>query len=51
MLAKMQECNGSKNPILMRMEKDAGHGFGKPVSKMVNELAEKWTFLYNELGL
>ncbi|MCH1583538.1 MAG: hypothetical protein L7S62_00120 [Flavobacteriales bacterium] len=33
------------------MEKDAGHGAGKPTSKILDEQADKWAFMFHEMGL
>lgn len=51
MAALMQNCNASNNPILLMTETKAGHGFGTPVSKIIEEFADKWTFIYKELGI
>jgi prolyl oligopeptidase len=49
--AELQEKHGGKNPVLIRIETDAGHGAGKPTSKIIEELADRWAFLANELGM
>ena len=36
---------------LLRVESKAGHGMGKPVSMWVEELADRWTFLFAQLGM
>jgi prolyl oligopeptidase len=51
MAARMQEAQGAKGrPILLRVESKAGHGAGKPVSKLVDEMADELVFLFHELG-
>lgn len=35
---------------LLRVDQRAGHGQGKPVSKLVEEEADAWSFLLHELG-
>jgi prolyl oligopeptidase len=35
-----------ENPVLIRIEKRAGHGAGKPTSKVIEEQADKWAFLF-----
>jgi prolyl oligopeptidase len=51
MTARMQEAQGDPaRPILIRVETKAGHGAGKPVSKLADELADELTFLLHELG-
>ena len=54
MTALLQEVHaesGCPNPVLLRVESDAGHGVGKPVRKVVEEQAEMWAFLAWRLGL
>jgi prolyl oligopeptidase len=38
-------------PILLRVETEAGHGFGKPTSKQVEERVDVLSFLESALGL
>jgi len=51
MTARLQAATASEHPILLRLETQAGHGAGKPVSKLVDELTDSWTFVFRELGL
>jgi prolyl oligopeptidase len=51
MAAAMQAATSSGKPILLRVEGKAGHGQGKPVSKVAEEVAEEWSFVYRALGL
>jgi prolyl oligopeptidase len=37
--------------VLLRLEARAGHGAGKPLSKVLDELTDTWTFVFRELGL
>jgi prolyl oligopeptidase len=34
------------NPLLLRVETKAGHGFGKPVSKIIEQQADMYAFLF-----
>ncbi len=43
--AQMQHSDGGENPILIRIESNAGHGAGKPTSKKIEELADTYAFL------
>jgi len=43
--ATLQEKQTGKNPILIRIESQAGHGAGKPISKFIEATADKWAFL------
>ena len=38
--AQLQEYQGCKNPILIRIEGRAGHGAGTPKDKQINQIAE-----------
>jgi prolyl oligopeptidase len=47
-IATLQAKQKGRNPVLIRIETKAGHGAGKPVSKFIEETADKWAFfLYN----
>jgi prolyl oligopeptidase len=50
MAARLQAATGSDHPILLRLEPRAGHGAGKPLSKVLDELTDTWTFLIREIG-
>lgn len=43
-IATLQEMQKGKNPVLIRIETKAGHGAGKPISKVIEETADKWAF-------
>lgn len=46
--AELQEKQGGDNPVLIRIETDAGHGAGTPVSKTIEQYADIFGFtLYN----
>ncbi len=49
--ARLQEYNASNEPVLIRIETKAGHGSGKPTSKIIEELADVYAFLVKELGM
>jgi prolyl oligopeptidase len=51
MAARLQAATSSGHPVLLRLESKAGHGAGKPVSKLVDELADVWTFVFTELDV
>lgn len=51
MAARLQAATASPQPVLLRLETDAGHGAGKPVSKALEELADTWTFVAVATGL
>lgn len=47
--ARLQECQAGPAPVLIRIETRAGHGAGKPTTKMIEEAADRWAFLVNAL--
>jgi prolyl oligopeptidase len=52
MAARLQAAQADPSrPVLLRVESRAGHGAGKPVAKLVDELADEMAFLFAELGL
>jgi prolyl oligopeptidase len=51
MAARLQAATSNDRPILLRLESKAGHGAGKPLSKILDELTDAWTFVFSELGV
>lgn len=49
--ATLQACQLAEYPILIRIESLAGHGGGKPLSKIIEENSALLTFLYFHLGM
>ncbi len=49
--ATLQEKQGCNNPVLIRIETNAGHGSGKPTSKIIDELTDVYSFLFYNLGI
>lgn len=49
--ATLQEHQSCNNPALIRIETNAGHGSGKPVSKMIEEATDMWAFTMFNLGM
>jgi len=47
--AALQAAQGGDAPIIARIDTDAGHGVGKPVSKLIDERADVITFLEGAL--
>ena len=46
--ATMQADQAGPAPVLIRIETKAGHGAGKPISKIIDETADEWSFVaYN----
>jgi prolyl oligopeptidase len=51
MAARLQAASSSGRPVLLRLESRAGHGAGKPLAKMIDELTDSWSFVFSELGV
>ncbi len=49
--AALQEAHAGPAPILIRIETKAGHGAGKPTSKIIEEIADRWAFLVRILEM
>ena len=49
--ATLQEKHQGENPILIRVDTNAGHGVGKPTTKMIEEAADVWSFVFQNLGM
>ena len=49
--ATMQYLQEKGNPKLIRIGKSAGHGAGKPTTKIISEAADKWAFMFYEMGI
>lgn len=49
--ATLQENYKGKNPALIRIETNAGHGAGMPTSKLIQETADFWSFIFFNLGM
>ncbi len=49
--AALQAAHAGEAPVLIRIETKAGHGAGKPTTKIIEEVADKWAFLFRVLGM
>ena len=49
--ATLQECNAGPNPCLIRIDSKAGHGGGKPLAKVLEEQADIYAFIFENLGM
>lgn len=50
-IAMLQHCQAGPAPVLARIETRAGHGAGKPTSKMIDEVADQLAFLVKVLNI
>jgi prolyl oligopeptidase len=49
--AQVQYSSGSAEPVIMRIEQNAGHGGGDMVKKYVEKYADQYAFLMKQLGV
>ena len=49
--ATMQHAQAGAAPVLIRIESKAGHGAGKPTSKRIEEAADTYAFLFQNIGV
>jgi prolyl oligopeptidase len=47
--AALQAMQEGPAPVLIRIETKAGHGAGKPTTKVIEEVADQWAFLVKTL--
>jgi prolyl oligopeptidase len=50
-IARLQQVQTGEAPVLIRIETNAGHGAGKPTDKVIAEIADKWAFMFQVMGL
>merc|ERR1712166_431682 len=51
LISELQHVAGAgANPLLIRIEVNAGHGAGKPTSKVIDEAADKYGFFLAAVG-
>ncbi len=48
--AALQDKAGGMNPLMIRIETNAGHGAGTPVSKTIDQYADIWGFTLFNMG-
>lgn len=49
--ATAQAAQAGGAPILIRIDTKAGHGAGKPTTKQIDEVADRWGFLSRALKM
>lgn len=49
--AALQRAQAGSVPVLLRVERRAGHGLGKPTAKLIDEFSDLWAFLVDQLGI
>jgi prolyl oligopeptidase len=51
MIARLQAANSSPYPILLRTSSSSGHGFGTALDEQIDEDADVYSFLFDQLGI
>jgi prolyl oligopeptidase len=49
--ATLQTYQACDKPTLIRIDSKAGHGAGKPTSKLIDEAADIWSFIFYNMGV
>jgi prolyl oligopeptidase len=49
MAARLQAATAGDKPILFRVDYDAGHGIGSTRKQKLQETADKFSFLFDQL--
>ncbi|PZV12448.1 MAG: S9 family peptidase [Leptolyngbya sp.] len=49
--AALQAAHKGTAPVLIRIETKAGHGAGKPTTKIIEEASDRWAFLVKTLDM
>lgn len=49
--AALQAAHKGNAPVLIRIETKAGHGAGKPTTKLIEEASDRWAFLVKVLEM
>lgn len=50
-IAELQSKYKGDNPVMIRIDTQAGHGAGKPVAKVIEESADIYSFIYKNMGI
>ncbi len=49
--ARLQEVQSCNKPTLIRIDKNAGHGAGKPTEMLIQDKVDMWAFAFYEMGI
>jgi prolyl oligopeptidase len=50
-ISTLQQAQQGNAPVLIRVDKQAGHGAGKPTNKIIEEIADKYAFFFYHTGV
>jgi prolyl oligopeptidase len=51
MTARLQAATSSGNPVLLRTTSSAGHGIGTALDEEIEQNADVFSFLFDQLGI
>lgn len=51
MVARLQAANASNHPIYLAVDANSGHGIGSALSNRMNQRADLYAFLFDQLGM
>lgn len=49
--SRLQEFHAGENPVLIRVESEAGHGAGKSTNQTIDEYTDIWSFMFANMGV
>ncbi len=49
--ATLQENQKGNNPVLIKIETKAGHGAGRSTAQIIEDISNKWSFMFYNIGL
>jgi prolyl oligopeptidase len=49
--ATLQGAQAGEEPVLIRIDSNAGHGAGMPTMQVINEVADRWAFIVHNLHM
>ncbi|MBX3113315.1 MAG: S9 family peptidase [Fimbriimonadaceae bacterium] len=49
--ARLQACQAGPAPVMIRIETSAGHGGGKPIQKVMEEIRDEYAFAMHNMGV
>jgi prolyl oligopeptidase len=50
-ITTLQEKYKGENPVLIRIEVNAGHGAGKPTAMQIEDAVDMWAFMFYNMGI
>ena len=50
-IATLQDVYKGANPVMIRIETKAGHGAGKPTEKIIEEIADEYAFMFDNMNV